>query len=208
MAAAIETGNPHKHLESEERLEERVKIMALSAREIPKPELGWTYWRKRNTGSPEGSSSTMTMSRDRTEMPSERLLKNELSLKVTIFLPLPSNQCNWEITLRKPPCSPLPVLRWNLCSGLPLELHFWWRVCNLKNCYKAKFISIIITIPMLTDGQLRLRQCYLFKVTQEIYGRTMVRTQVSRAQTKCFNHKAILFSSNSPAGTSLAECSR
>lgn len=38
----------------------------------------------------------MTMSRDRTEMPSVGFLKNELSLDVTILLSLLSNQCNRE----------------------------------------------------------------------------------------------------------------
>lgn len=36
----MEIGNPHKHLESKERPEERMKITAVFAREIPKPELG------------------------------------------------------------------------------------------------------------------------------------------------------------------------
>lgn len=73
-----------------------------------------------------------------------------------------------RMTPQKPPHPLLPVLRWNLSSGLEFELHFRWRSYNLKNCYKAKFITIIITIPLLTDGQLRQGGCYLFKVTKEI----------------------------------------
>lgn len=112
-----------------------------------------------------------------------------------------------RITPQKQPHPLLPVLRWNLSSGLQFW-HFWWKGYNLKNCYKAKLISIITTIPLLTDGQLRKRGCYLLKVTEEIYGRTMVWTQVSRVQTKCFNPKAILFSSKSPAGMPRTQYSR
>lgn len=207
-AAAIEICNCHKHLASKEMPEERVKITMLSARESQR--LSWDeLTEEKGILGLQKEAAVQWLWRETVQRcPVWDFWKMSSALRLLYSSHYLAISVTERITLQKPPCPPLPVLRWNLSSGLPFEPHFWWRVCNLKNCYKAKFITIIITIPMLTDGQLRLRECYLYKVTQEIYGRTMVRTQVSRAQTKCFNCKAILFSSNSPAGTSLAECSR
>lgn len=158
---------------------------------------------------PRGKQQCSDHARDRTEMPSVGLPKNELSLKADPYSRhYFAIRVTERMTLREPPCLPLPVLSRNLSSRLRFELHFWRRVRNLKNCYKAKFITIIITSPTLTDGQPRWRERYLPKVTQELRGRTLVGTQVSRAPTKCFNRKAILFPSASPAGTLLAQCSR
>lgn len=91
--AATEIGNLCKHPESKERPEERENgVLDLQEKY---PSLGWDEPTEANGGgSPESSRGTRAITRGRAEIPSLRLLKNELSLKVTVLLPLLSDQCN------------------------------------------------------------------------------------------------------------------